>query len=55
MDLLTRQEAAKRVRVCLRTFEGILQGTDGPKVTRIGRRKMTPLKSLNDWLAARTT
>ena len=55
MDLLTRKEAAKRARVCLRTFDGILDQRNGPRVTRIGRRVLIPSKSLDEWLAARTT
>lgn len=55
MNLLTRQEAARHARVCLRTFDDILDRPNGPKVTRIGRRKLIPLTSLNEWLAARTT
>ena len=55
MILLTRKEAAKRARVCLRTFDNILDRPNGPKLTRIGRRKLIPENSLNDWLIAHTS
>ena len=55
MNLLTRNEAAKRARVCLRTFDNILESSNGPKVTRIGRRKLIPEDSLRDWLIAHTS
>ena len=55
MILLTRKEAAKRARVCLRTFDTILDRPNGPAVTQIGRRRLIPETSLNAWLIAHTT
>ena len=54
MVLLTRIEAAKRARVCLRTLDNILERRNGPKVTRIGGRVLIPEASLNEWLTANT-
>jgi len=50
MRLLTRAEAAKRARVCVRTLDTILARPNAPRVTRIGRRILIHESSLAEWV-----
>jgi hypothetical protein len=54
MIMLTRKEAAKRARICLRTLDCVLGRPNSPRVTRIGRRILIPEASLNEWLISQT-
>jgi hypothetical protein len=49
--LLTRQEAAARVRVGVRTFDALLATAKGPTIVRIGRRVFVAEGDLDRWLA----
>ena len=56
-NLLTKREAASRVRVSERTIDRILANDPTLPATRIGRRVLIAESALDDWLnrQARTT
>ena len=49
-NLLTRGEAAKRARICVRTLHTRVKDETGPRVTRIGGKVFIREDHLNEWL-----
>jgi hypothetical protein len=53
LDFLTQHETAAQLKVCERTLYRWRRLSEGPPVTKIGRRVLYRLASLEAWLRAR--
>lgn len=53
-ELITKAEAAERLRISLRLLEILIARGEGPRVTRLGRRMLFTEAALAEWIAART-
>jgi hypothetical protein len=52
-DFLTKDAAAAELKVCQRTLDRWRQLTEGPPITKLGRRILYRRSSLRAWLCAR--
>jgi excisionase family DNA binding protein len=48
--LLTKQEAAQKLRISLRTLDRHVEAKAGPPVTKIGSRILFSAEGLEDWI-----
>ncbi len=53
-ELLTKSEAAERVRITPRFLQKRIAAGDGPELTRIGRRVLVRSDRLQSWLERHT-
>ena len=53
--LMTRTEAAARLRVSVRTLDKRIAGGTGPAETRVGRRVLISEAALTAWIETQTT